>query len=260
MSRSAGGRSSTRRSPTSMWPLGLALEPGDGPQRRRLAAPRRPEHHEQLAVGDRQVQALDRDGAVGEALVQPCDLDARHQRRTAPRVTPATRCLRTRNAKSRTGAREDHRRRGHEAPVDRRAADQPGDGRRRRPRRFARRQEDREDELVPGEDQREHGGRGDARDQQRQRHPEEGLEPRVAVEHRRVLVLRRDLVDEALHHPDREREVERRVDQDQPELRVDQVEVPVHEEDRDHDHHRRHEAGGEDEEELVLLQLDRNRE
>jgi hypothetical protein len=28
--------------------------------------------------------------------VQRGDLDARHQRRTAPRVTPATRCLRTR--------------------------------------------------------------------------------------------------------------------------------------------------------------------
>ena len=74
----------------------LPLESGHGPQRRGLAAARRTEHDEQLAVADGQVHVLHRDRPVGVALVQGGHLDAGHQRRTAPRVTPATRCLRTR--------------------------------------------------------------------------------------------------------------------------------------------------------------------
>ena len=75
---------------------GLPLQAGHRPQRGGLAAPGRAEHDEQLAVADRQVHVLDGDRAVRVALVQGGDLDAGHQRRTAPRVTPATRCLRTR--------------------------------------------------------------------------------------------------------------------------------------------------------------------
>ena len=39
----------------------------------------------------------------GNALCRLLDEDLGHQRRTAPRVTPATRCLRTRKAKISTG-------------------------------------------------------------------------------------------------------------------------------------------------------------
>jgi hypothetical protein len=49
---------------------GLPLQACHRAQGRRLAAPGRPEHHEQLAVADRQVHVLHRDGAVGVALVQ----------------------------------------------------------------------------------------------------------------------------------------------------------------------------------------------
>ena len=189
--------------------------------------------------------------------MQRVDLDARHQRRTAPSVTPATRCLRTRKANSSTGAAKtiaDAATRPQSIVVPPTRPAMAGGAVRAdslEVRKIAKH------ELVPGEDQREHRGRRDARHEQRQREAPERLEPRVAVEHRGVLVLDGHLVDEALHHPDRERQVERRVDQDQPELRVDQAEVAVHQEDRDHDHDRRHEPGGEDEEELILLGLQR---
>jgi hypothetical protein len=39
---------------------------------------------------------VDGDGPVGERLVQALDAHLGHQRRTAPSVTPATRCRRTR--------------------------------------------------------------------------------------------------------------------------------------------------------------------
>src|SRR5690606_19195544 len=74
----------------------LPFQTRDGAQRRRLAAARGAEHDEELAVADGQVDVLDGDRPVRVALVEGGDLDAGHQRRTAPRVTPATRCLRTR--------------------------------------------------------------------------------------------------------------------------------------------------------------------
>ena len=59
MSRSLAGTVVTSRSP--MWIAALVdrLEPGEHPQRRRLAAPRRPDEHEELAVGDLQVEVVD---------------------------------------------------------------------------------------------------------------------------------------------------------------------------------------------------------
>jgi hypothetical protein len=47
-----------------------------------------------------------------------------------------------------------------------------------------------------------------------------GLEARVAVDHRGLLVLARDLVHEALEKPHREREIDHGVEQDQSEVRV----------------------------------------
>src|SRR4029079_566265 len=82
---------------------GLRLQAGDDPQRGRLAAAGRAEHHEQLAVADLEVELLHGDGPVRERLVELLDEHPGHQRRTAPSVTPATRCLRTRNANTSTG-------------------------------------------------------------------------------------------------------------------------------------------------------------
>ena len=70
-----------------------ALQPGDGAQRRRLAAARRPEQHDELAVPDVQVELAD-DVVGAEVLVGVDDLDVGHVRVRRP--PPATRCARTR--------------------------------------------------------------------------------------------------------------------------------------------------------------------
>ncbi len=82
-----------------------------------------------------------------------------------------------------------------------------------------------EHELVPREDECEDRRRGDAGHEQGQGELPERLQAGVAVEHGGVLVLRGHLVDEPLHHPDRERDVERGVDEDQAELGVDESEL-----------------------------------
>ncbi len=56
-----------------------ALEAGDHPQRRRLAAAARPEQREELAPRDRQIDRADR-GEVPEALRDPVELHARVER------------------------------------------------------------------------------------------------------------------------------------------------------------------------------------
>ena len=52
---------------------------------------------------------------------------------------------------------------------------------------------------------------------------EESLQARVAVDQRRLLVFLRDLVDEALHQPDRKRQVEGGIENDQTNMCVDQA-------------------------------------
>ena len=96
----------------------------------------------------------------------------------------------------------------------------------------ARGQEHREGIFVPGEDQAENRGGRNARRRLRQHHLPEGLEPRIAVDHRRFLIFARDLVDEALEQPHRQRHVHRRVEQDHAERGVRQAEMAVHEVDR----------------------------
>src|SRR5690606_41872331 len=86
----------------------LPLQARDSAQRILLPAARRAEHDEKLAVADGQVHLLHGDRPVRVAHVQGRDLDACHQRRTAPSVTPATRCLRTRYANTSTGTANTH--------------------------------------------------------------------------------------------------------------------------------------------------------
>ena len=92
------------------------------------------------------------------------------------------------------------------------------------------------------DDHREDRGGGKAGRGERQGDAAEGGEARIAVDHRRFLEIDRDLAEEALHHPDAEGDVERRVGDDQPEPGVEQLEPQHQQIDRDQDHHRRHDA------------------
>ena len=65
--RAPGATLFTTRSPMRIRPLGDVLEAGEHAQRRRLAAAGRADEHEELAVGDVDVQIVDRSRVV-EAL------------------------------------------------------------------------------------------------------------------------------------------------------------------------------------------------
>ena len=68
--------------------LGRELVPADHPQRRRLAAAGRPEQDDVLAVVDVQVDVVDGDGAAGEDLRQPDQVEARPRRLRRGRRLP----------------------------------------------------------------------------------------------------------------------------------------------------------------------------
>ena len=78
MSRSFGGTSLTTRSPMLTVPLRDRLEPGDHPQRGRLAAARRADEHDELLVGDVEVEGAHRLGAVGVHLPHVLEADLSH--------------------------------------------------------------------------------------------------------------------------------------------------------------------------------------
>ena len=82
---------------------GLVLEPGDDPQKRGLAAARGPEQHDELAVLDVEVDALE-DIHLAEGLADGVDLELCHDDGpwmrmpeggyfTAPEVMPRMSCL-----------------------------------------------------------------------------------------------------------------------------------------------------------------------
>ena len=54
------------------------LEPGDEAQRRRLAGAGRPEQHDELAVGDREIEVVDGGRPCRKRLVTPCERDLSH--------------------------------------------------------------------------------------------------------------------------------------------------------------------------------------
>ena len=80
MSRSFGGTSLTTRSPMLISPLRDDLEAGDHPQRGGLAAARRPDEDDELVVGDVEVEALHRRGAVRVDLPDVLEADPAHAR------------------------------------------------------------------------------------------------------------------------------------------------------------------------------------
>ena len=60
MSRSFGGTSLTTSPPIAISPSVMSSRPGDHAQRRRLAAARRPDQHDELLVGDVEIDAAHR--------------------------------------------------------------------------------------------------------------------------------------------------------------------------------------------------------
>ena len=80
-----------------------------------------------------------------------------------------------------------------------------------------------EEKLVPGEDEAEDEGGGEAGDDLRQADLEEHPDLRRAVDPRRILDVGRQLVEEALHHPDGEGQVEGGVEQDDAEIGAGQA-------------------------------------
>mmetsp|Transcript_127 Transcript_127/g.403 ORF Transcript_127/g.403 Transcript_127/m.403 type:complete len:208 (+) Transcript_127:797-1420(+) len=89
-------------------------------------------------------------------------------------------------------------------------------------------QQDREGVFVPGKDQAEDRGGGDAGGRLRQDHFVEGLKPCVAVDQCRLFVFAGNLVNEALEQPDGKRDVHGCVEQDHAQMRVGEAELSVH--------------------------------
>ena len=122
------------------------------------------------------------------------------------------------------GKRIDHRERGHRAPVEAvgglelcdhdRRGDGPLGG-----------QQERVQKLVPGGDEAEERGDGDAAFDDRQDRVAEGVEPRAAVHARRLLEVVRHGFEEGRHQPDRQRNAQRRVRQHQAKLGVEQADA-----------------------------------
>ena len=153
-----------------------------------------------------------------------------------PKVTPRRSWFCSRNVTNTTGIRNKV---SIAASSPQRTPDIAADGLRHRDRHragVAPDQEEGEEELVPGQDQAEHRRRGDARLDLRQADPKEDLHLRAAVHAGRVRDLARDLVEEALHHPDRERQIEGGIEQDDPDIAAREPAHAKHDEDRDDEH------------------------
>src|SRR5579859_114986 len=139
----------------------------------------------------------------------------------------------------------DHPAGGHVIPDDLELGDEPLNADREGHRLRGGGQDEGEQELGPVEREdddprRKHAGRG-----KRQEHVTEGLEARAAVDEGRLLHLSRDLLKEALEHPDCERQVEDRVDDHQGRDLVVEADGAHDREVRDNDGDRRQETQGE---------------
>ena len=79
------------------------------------------------------------------------------------------------------------------------------------------------DEIVPREDKRQHGGRGDPGPRQRDRDPPEGAKPAIAVDAVCVFDILADVLEIAAHDPQDQRQRDQLIDPDQAEISVDQA-------------------------------------
>src|SRR5918995_1185850 len=157
---------------------------------------------------------------------------------------------------------EDHRNAGeHRGRRELRQELTPGADVRRDPdrdrRSLHRVQLDGIEELVPREDDAEQSRRGDARRGERQDHRRELSPEPGAVDLGGLDQLPRDLDEEGAQHPDRQRQVDRRVEDDQHQPCVQQLELPREYPDRQDRGHDRQELRRDDEEEDVAPLHDR---
>src|SRR5437870_11132665 len=103
-------------------------------------------------------------------------------------------------------------------------------------------EDERVEELVPGEREREERGRQDAGRREREDHARERTEPRRAVHHRRLFEVAGDRPEEAHQEPGAERDRERRVRDEQCPEAVDQVKALQDRVERDEEQGRRDEV------------------
>ncbi len=145
-----------------------------------------------------------------------------------------------------TGIVIEDRPRGQQAPRLVERVDERRHADRQRERVLAGQERPREEELVPGRDEREERGHRKARDRQRDDDPPERPEDAEPVDPAGFLELVRDRVEEALEHQDAERDGERRIGQDQRPRRVDEPEVGEDPEQRDQQDDAREHLGDEE--------------
>ncbi len=107
-------------------------------------------------------------------------------------------------------------------------------------------QDEREDEVVPGEHEGEDGGREQAGAGHGEDHLPQDGKARAAIDQGALFQLQRDVLDVAAHHPDHVGQVEGGIEHDQAQEGVDPAEPDVEEEDREHDHDRRRHALADD--------------
>src|SRR2546430_7191267 len=105
-------------------------------------------------------------------------------------------------------------------PVDDRRIEQVVDADRERLQLVRADQDQGEEEVVPGQDEREDPGRDDARQGQREHHVPDGPAAVSAVHERRLLEFEGDALEERAEEPQAERQTERRVREDQRQMRV----------------------------------------
>ena len=102
----AGGTSATSMPSIRILPRGRVLEPGDQPQQRGLAAARRADEDDELAVVDGEVDVGD-DVDLAEGLLDVLKFDRAHvgcPYFTAPKVRPRTSCFWLNQPSTRIGA------------------------------------------------------------------------------------------------------------------------------------------------------------
>src|SRR6266851_1115992 len=135
----------------------------------------------------------------------------------------------------------DHRGRAHEMPLHAELVHElrhhHGED-----RRLVRGEDEGEQKLVPGIKPAQDGKRGQAGDGGRHRHAPERSPARAAVDHRRVFHGRVDAVEEALHDPGEEADVDRDMGEQQPPIGVEDVKLLGDKIERQHPGHIGHAA------------------
>ena len=117
-------------------------------------------------------------------------------------------------------------------------------------------QQRREEVLVPGQHEREHEGRHHARQGDGHDDAEERAPDALAVDQGGLLQLRRDGHELVAHDPDDDGQHRQRVEHDQPDVRVQQRQLLVEDEEgQGQDHRRQDELADEEERDVRVLHV-----